>query len=139
MAATENIRTWKRHSRDSSLPVEERVEETTHDHDDPEEAVRQADFVTIPRAECASASQRPQKGYTRGYAERVAEALADAYGFAGSIRTSRSGRSYVFEREAVPGGIAFDLGVRASPAPAPAAAPRPPVQSSTNGVPGISL
>ena len=120
MAATHHIRTWKRLSRNSSLPVEERVTETTHHHGDPEQAIRQADFITIPRAEYGGSDRHPHQAYTRPYAEHVAEVLAEAYGFAGRVRISQSGRSYVFERESAPEGIDFDFGIRAQAAPRPA-------------------
>lgn len=115
---THGIRTWKRQSSDRSLPVEERIRETTHDYSEPEEAIRTADFITIPRAEYEGEDPRFSKRYDRVYAERLARALRERFGFEGAVRQSRSGRSHVIERERPSQGLAYDFGLRRAPRPA---------------------
>lgn len=105
--STTGVRAWRRLSSDPSLPLDQRVVETT----DPEamgEALAAADFVTIPRH-----SADRLGGYTDAYARAFSDALADRYGFIGGVRVSASGRSHVVEREAIPTGGSIDLGLSA--------------------------
>ena len=50
-------------------------------------------------------------GYDGGYARALAAVLHARYGYDGTVRTSTSGRSHVFEREALPQGADFDFGL----------------------------
>lgn len=119
MSATTGIRTWKRLSQDTRLPLDERVLETTRLHDHLETALREADFITIPRAVTTPSGERLQQGYDEAYAARLAAVLAERYGFSGEVRTSTSGRSHVFERHAASRGATFDFGLRLTTAPLP--------------------
>lgn len=101
---TSGVRTWRRTGADAAAPVAERVIETTRPAD-MVAALAEADFVTIPR----HGADRP--GYSDAYAEAFAAALAERFDYAGARRTSASGRSHVFEREAARQGAAVDLGV----------------------------
>ena len=108
MAQTKGIRTWKRISRNESLAVNERIQETTH-YPDMERSIQEADFITIPRMLLDGEGRN--EGYDEAYAERLAKMLSERFGYCGQIRLSISGNSYVFERSAVVMGANFDFGL----------------------------
>lgn len=101
---TVGLRTWRRTDADAATPLAERIAETTHTGD-ASTAIAKADFVTVPR------QTGDHEGYDDAYAEAVAAALAERFGFAGGRRVSTSGRSHVFEREAIQSGLSVDLGL----------------------------
>lgn len=113
MATTNGIRTWKRVSGRTDLPLNERVIETTN-LADMETAIRQADFITIPKAVYNTSGQRIRDGYDDAYATRLARVLMERFDYAGQVRPSLSGNSHVFEREAATSGAAFDFGLSAT-------------------------
>lgn len=107
---TLGVRTWQRTSSNPALPLDARIHETT----DParlEQAIRAADFITIPREVVEPTGEVVRAGYDDAYAAALAEVLRARYGYAGLIRTSTSGRSHVFEREALSQGAPFDFGL----------------------------
>lgn len=117
MAATNGVRTWQRVSNNPSLPLDERLIETTSTSD-LESAIREADFITIPRTQYSSSGKRIAQGYDETYASRLAEVLKEKFGYSGQIRSSRSGNSFVFERKSAAGGSSFDFGLHALAIPA---------------------
>ena len=119
---TEGVRTWCRTGADASRPLAERVVETT-DADDMAASIAAADFVTIPRqgtSRQGTSRQGPEHvGYGDAYAAAFAAALSERFGYADARRVSGSGRSHVFEREALSQGAAVDLGVSVGSVSAP--------------------
>lgn len=110
MATTKGIRTWRRTGADPDRPVDERVFETT-DATHLDAALREADFVTVPREGVSATGAVTLEGYDDAYASALAHVLSTRYGYDGTVRTSTSGRSHVFEREALPQGAEFDFGL----------------------------
>ncbi len=108
MAQTTGIRTWKRISRNETLAVNERIQETTH-YPDMERSIREADFITIPRMIYSGDGRNT--GYDEQYAQGLARLLGDRFGYSGQVRLSISGHSYVFEKAPVVQGANFDFGL----------------------------
>ena len=108
---TTGVRTWRRTEAGPAASLADRVTETT-DGADMATALQQADFVTVPRLGIDAAGT-DHTGYDDAYAEALLAALQQRYGYAGGRRVSTSGRSHVFEREAVLSGCTVDFGLPA--------------------------
>ena len=108
--ATSGIRTYTRISTDDSLPVDQRILETTN-QSNLVKSVAEADFVTIPREMTEYEDGLSQGGYSWDYAQRIAQVLKEKFGFIGRLRLSQSGKSFVIERQVLGSGASLELGL----------------------------
>lgn len=113
------IRLWSREPSVSEggtmIPATEITDAYTENGQLQEAGFHACAFFTIPRLVVSKRTGEVlHDGYPVDYADQVARAVRQRFGYAltaGTWRLSQSGHSFVFERQAAVGGAAFDFGL----------------------------